>query len=66
MVDGITITVVGMLTVFLFLGIMVVSMGLLRRFVTRFLPDSEAGGDSATIAIAIAAAHNAREKGRTS
>ena len=53
-----------MLTVFVFLGIMVIAMAALKGFVTRFLPDG-GGGDAATIAVAIATAHDAQRKGRS-
>lgn len=72
MLNGIAITVVGMLTVFFFLGVMVVAMVLLRLFVSRYLPASSDAASGAgakggrIIAAAIAAAHNEREKGKHS
>ncbi len=72
MLNGITITVVGMVTVFIFLGIMVTSMGALRRFVSRFLPEEGESGDAVAIAIAAAyeascvASQRAQKQGHTS
>ena len=59
--DGITITVVGMMTVFAFLGILVVSMAVLRALVTRFARADPDELPSAAIAAVVAAAiHAAR------
>lgn len=64
MLNGIVITIVGMTTVFVFLGVMVASMAALRGFVSRFLRDHHDGDDLAVIAAAVAAARHAdRRKG---
>lgn len=65
MLNGITITVVGMLTVFLFLSIMVLTMALLKKFVARFLPDQSDTQDLTSVAVAIAAAEHTRKKVRS-
>ena len=60
MIDGLTLTIVGMLTVFAFLVVLVAAMSLLRQ-VARRLPTGESPGgrNGAVIAAAVAAAHHA-------
>jgi Na+-transporting methylmalonyl-CoA/oxaloacetate decarboxylase gamma subunit len=52
-----------MLTVFLFLGVLVLAMVLLRAAVTRFLPDRPDPSASTVVAVAVAAAHEQQKKG---
>lgn len=54
MIDGVVLTVVGMLTVFLFLVLLVVSMVVLRVVVEKWFPE-RTSGDDRIAAIAIAA-----------
>ncbi|TVQ18776.1 MAG: hypothetical protein EA382_17275 [Spirochaetaceae bacterium] len=54
MIDGVVLTVVGMLTVFLFLVLLVVSMVVLRAVVDKWFPE-RVGGDDRIAAIAVAA-----------
>ena len=53
MLDGIAVTIVGMLTVFAFLGVLVVAIHLLRVVAARLTP---AGLPTAVVAAAVAAA----------
>jgi len=55
--DGITLTLVGMLTVFVFLATLVLAMSLLRRLVARFAAPTPSTGEVAAI---VAAVHAAR------
>ena len=65
--DGLIIMAVGMLVVFAFLALMVISMRFMSNFVLKFFPEKEepapvrraapaAAGDDAELAVAIAAA----------
>lgn len=65
--DGLIIMAVGMLVVFAFLALMVISMRFMSNFVLKFFPEKEeptpvrraapaAAGDDTELAIAIAAA----------
>ncbi len=56
MAGGLTITIVGMLTVFAFLIVLVLAMTLLRIVALR-LPSSGGGLDTAVIAAVIASIH---------
>ena len=64
MLNGIAITVVGMLTVFIFLTILVLAMQLLKWFAGRFLSTQGTGEEAAMVAAAVAAAMDARERAR--
>ena len=66
--DGLIIMAVGMLVVFAFLTLMVISMRFMSGLVLKFFPEKEeptpvrrparaAGGDDAELAVAIAAAY---------
>ncbi len=66
--DGLIIMAVGMLVVFAFLALMVISMGFMSNLVLKFFPEKEeptrvrraapaAAGDDAELAVAIAAAY---------
>ena len=60
--DGLTLTVVGMLVVFSFLTLIVFAMRVMSGAILRYFPEEEApapvraGADDAEIAVAIAAA----------
>lgn len=57
MIDALVLTVVGMLTVFAFLVVLVAAMLLLRRFAARW-PGAHQGPDTALVAAAVAAIHH--------
>ncbi|MFW5742562.1 MAG: OadG family transporter subunit [bacterium] len=63
MIDGLVLTVVGMLTVFAFLVVLVAAMSLLRRVAARW-PGSPPATDTAVVAAAVAAIHH-RSKDRS-
>ena len=64
MINGLVLTVVGMLTVFAFLVVLVVAMSLLRRVAARW-PGTPTGADTALVAAAVATIyHRASIRGR--
>ena len=64
MLDGVVISVVGMLTVFLFLILLVASMTMLRLVVNRWFPEASSSptADATIAAVAVAAVHAYRER----
>ena len=60
MINGLVLTIVGMLTVFAFLILMVLAMSVLRRLLERVMPAA-----AAEVALAIAVAHDARRRSQS-